>query len=97
MIGAERRNVWRRNGKRKAGDEFVAAILVDALLVFIGDAQAPILSEIVFVVGAGLQRIRRVVIGIEERALTAVCAAGAARGIGGERMNKPGGGCARGG
>src|SRR5882762_1753752 len=83
IVGTEERNIWRGSWQRKTGDEFVAAILVDTLLVFIGCGDSPILREIMFESGAGLQRVRRVVIGIDERALTAVCAAGQARGIGG--------------
>src|SRR5260221_3151221 len=87
IVGAEERNIWRGSWQRKAGDEFVAAILMDALLVFVGEAEAPVLSpavgEVVFKGGAGLQRVRSAVIGIDERALAAVCAAGEARGIGG--------------
>src|SRR5260221_6795610 len=87
IVGAEERNIWRGSWQRKTGDEFVAAILMDALLVFVGEAEAPVLSpavgEVVFKGGAGLQRVRSAVIGIDERALTAVCAAGQARGIGG--------------
>src|SRR5258708_2715196 len=87
IVGAEERNIWRGGWQRKTGDEFVAAILMDTLLVFVGEAEAPVLSpavgEVVFEGGAGLERVRGAVIGIDECALAAVCAAGEARGIGG--------------
>src|SRR5258708_4175195 len=101
IVGAEERNIWRGGWQRKTGDEFVAAILMDTLLVFVGEAEAPVLSpavgEVVFEGGAGLQRVRRAVIGIDERALTAVCAAGQARGIGGIVGNAGGDGLIDGG
>jgi len=86
VVGAEKGNVWRVGGQRKAGDEFVAAILVNALLVFIGKAEAPVLEhagrKIVFDGGAGLQSVRRMVTRIDERALAAVGATGKAGRIG---------------
>src|SRR6266700_4584255 len=85
IVRAEERNVWRSVGKRKAGDEFVAAILMDALLVFVGQADAPVfcpaVGKVVFDGGARLERVRRVVARIDEGALAAVCAAGKTRWI----------------
>ena len=53
--------------------------------MFVGEAEAPAFGpavrEIVFVSGAGLQRVGRVVVGVDERALAAVCATGQASGI----------------
>src|SRR5215467_4323344 len=76
IVGAQERNVWRSVGQRKAGDEFVAAILMDALLVFVGKAETPVLEQagrkIVFDPCAGLQSVRRLIARIDERALTAV-------------------------
>src|SRR5258708_1495122 len=87
IVGAEERNIWCGRWQRKTGDEFVGAILMDTLLVFVAEAEAPVLGpavgEVVFEGGAGLERVRGAVIGIDERAQTAVCAAGKARGIGG--------------
>jgi len=85
IVGAEEGDVGRSGGQGESGNKFVAAILMDALLMFIGEAEAPLfgqaVSEVVFVGGAGLQCVRRVVVGIDERALASVCAAGEARGI----------------
>src|SRR5258708_14488692 len=87
IVGAEERNIWCGRWQRKTGDEFVPAILMDTLLVFVAEAEAPVLGpavgEGVFEGGAGLERVRGAVIGIDERAQTAVCAAGKASGIGG--------------
>src|SRR6516162_7544534 len=86
VVGAEKGNVWGVGGQRKPGDEFVAAILVNALLVFIGKAEAPVLEhagrKVVFDGGAGLQSVRRVVTRIDERALAAVGATGETGSIG---------------
>src|SRR5882762_1668522 len=46
IVGTEERNIWRGSWQRKTGDEFVAAILVDTLLVFIGCGDSPILRQI---------------------------------------------------
>src|SRR5438045_5848015 len=85
IVGAEERNIGRVGGKRKTGNKFVAAVLVDGLLMFIGDAEAPSFGpaggEIVFEGGAGLKCVRRAVIGIDERALASVGAAGKTGGI----------------
>src|SRR5258708_8722592 len=101
IVGAEERNIWRGSWQRKTGDEFVAAILMDALLVFVGEAEAPVLSpavgEVVFEGGAGLERVRGAVIGIDECALAAVCAAGEAGGVGGTGDDGGGGGLTDGG
>src|SRR5260370_35931234 len=57
---------------------------MNPLLVFIGCGEPPIFGpttgEIVFEGGAGLESVRRVVIGIDESALAAVCSAGEAGG-----------------
>src|SRR5258706_10341747 len=80
IVGAKQRDVWRVSGQGESGNKFVAAILMDALLVLVGEADTPIscptMCEVVFVGGAGLQGIRGVVVGIDERALAAVSAAG---------------------
>jgi len=36
IVSTEKRNVWRVGGKRKSGNKFVAAVLMNALLVFVG-------------------------------------------------------------
>src|SRR5882762_2891960 len=48
IVGAEERNIWRGSWQRKTGDEFVAAVLMNALLVFVGCGDPPILREIMF-------------------------------------------------
>jgi len=75
IVGAEQRDVWRVVRQGKAGDELVAAILMDALLVLVGEAEAPSFGEVLFERGASLQRVRRAVVRIDERALAAVGAA----------------------
>src|SRR5437762_13808117 len=80
IVGAEERNIGRVGGKRKTGNKFVAAVLVDALLRFIGDAEAasfgPAGGEIGCEGGAGRKSVRRAVTGIGERALASGGAAG---------------------
>src|SRR5258707_15175533 len=53
---------------------------MDTLLVFVGCGEAPVFGpatcEVVFETGTGLERIRGVVIGIDQCALAAVCSAG---------------------
>ena len=53
-----------------------------SLLVFVSGADAPVFGEIVFRGGADLQRVGRVVVRIDEKALAAVGSAGQARWIG---------------
>src|SRR6266581_4532507 len=48
------------------GGKLVAAVLVNALLMLIGDAEAPIAAERVFVGGAGRERIGRVIPGVDQ-------------------------------
>src|SRR6266480_1097224 len=79
IVGTEKGNIGCGIGQRKPGDEFVAAILMNALLVFVGEADAPIFGpasrKVMFGGSAGLERVRRVVARIDEGALAAVCAA----------------------
>ena len=83
IVGTEERNVGRVEWKRKPGNKFVAAILMNTVLMFVGGADAPVFcptlfcpiqGKIVFYGGACLQCVRGVVIGIDESALAAIAA-----------------------
>src|SRR6266704_2890321 len=52
--------------EQRKGGKLVAAVLVNALLMLIGDAETPIAAERVFVGGAGRERVRRAVLGIDQ-------------------------------
>src|SRR5260370_5438170 len=54
-----------RTEQRKGG-KLVAAVLVNALLMLVGEAEAPIAAERVFVGGTGRERVGRVVLGINQ-------------------------------
>ncbi len=68
VVGAEERNRRRVDRNAETGRVFIAAVLVHALLVLIRNIQAPVVGESVFVSGARGQRIRSVIVRIDEGA-----------------------------
>src|SRR6476659_8463004 len=69
IVSSKQRNVRRSHRQSEAGHVFVATILVNTLLMFEADPDPPISREIMFNAGAGLQRVWRVVMRINQRAL----------------------------
>jgi len=53
IVGAEQRNGGRIDRNSESGGVFVAAILVHALLVLVGEVDAPVVSEGVLKAGTG--------------------------------------------
>src|SRR6266571_2436397 len=52
--------------EQRKGGKLVAAVLVNALLMLVGDAEAPIAAERVFVGGAGRESVGSAVLGIDQ-------------------------------
>src|SRR5712692_10630623 len=69
IIGAEQRDVRRRLGQCRAAYVFIAPVLVDALLMFVVHVDAPDVAQRALDADAGLERVWRVIVGIDHGAL----------------------------
>ena len=68
IVCAEQRHRGRIDGNPEAGRIFITPVLVRSLLVFVCDVHSPVVRESVLEARAGGQRIRSVIVRVDQRA-----------------------------